>query len=492
MMTKFPHACEAKYNVQPIAEFVGNPLIEILPTIDSDEAVLRKLRCFPGIHERDRKLPSEIRKVLTRKIQDLVVPLPEYLSMYRMIESALFRSYSRKNPLSPTTTHYLHYIDSSETFVQPYTGKFQPDGCAITLEGESGVGKSHMVKRILSGFDQCVYHSSYKGRTLNFPQIVWVYVDCPDDGSPVSFCKKILYAIDQLVGHDYYDDALRARATKSDLIIKIERAVRNFFIGIIVIDEMSNLEPPKNGHAHPLLSFLLNLINSSGVPFLFVGNPDMRDVFTLTQRVARRVENGGYINMKPLAHATWDIFCRKLWSLQFTNSITPYTGELSEHLRKLSNATPDHASRTFIEAQKCVIGTQNEKITLSALNEGQRRAIALSKDLFINSGVEADLKPYNKILNEIEIGAKQDEDWNDQSAVDNSGVITGTKTVYDPDRSQHPEFAYRINQLLSMSPLPIHNLQPQLMCSIGESDDIVKSLMDYNLILDVPILALSG
>jgi len=479
------NALSPVYNSSPVSEYAGNPLIEALPPIESDAVIFGKLRLIQKVSEHERTLPSEVRKHITGRVRELVIPLPEYLAVFRMIEGTLLRSYSKKNPLSPSTMHYLHYLDSNETMVQPAAGMFQPEGSAITIEGDSGVGKTYMVKRILNAYPQTIQHHFYKGRELNLPQVVWLFVECPSDGSLVSFCKNILYAIDCVAGTTFYKEALSKRYGKADLLIIIERTVRNFFIGVIVVDEMSNLEAPKNGHAHPLLSFILNLINRSGVPFLFVGNPDMRDVFTQTLRIARRAENGGYINMQPMAKSVWDEYIKALWSIQATDVITPLDGTLANEFRILSKSTPDLASRTFQEAQKCVIGTKDERITLGALQEGQRRALALSKDLLIFS-------------NQNE--SNQSSNTNDDSAkvalnpVDNNKGTnkrnSNKKLLSDPDRPQHPEFSEKLLNLLTMDRLPLDDLNPRFLVSLSDSEDIMKELSDNELLLDNPLTML--
>ncbi|MCP3930835.1 MAG: ATP-binding protein [Bacteroidetes bacterium] len=379
MKKKLINAHDAIYSPSPIEEYKGNPLIEALPPIENDETVWSKLTNLISISDDDRLKPPEQRVHIVDRIKDMVVPLPEYLQVYRSIEVNIMRAYCKRNPFSPTTMHYLHFLNNDDTPVLPLTGAFQGEGSAMTIEGESGVGKSHMIKAILRTFGQCIQHEEYSGRSLELLQIVWLYVQCPDDESLVSLCKKILFEVDVLTHEDLHDIAVRQRHTKADLKITFQKKTRSNFIGCIVIEDASNLHLPRNGNGNPLMVFLLNFIVESGIPVIFIGNPEMSEVFTQSLKVARRSEKGGYIYMGPMDKKVWDGYAKILWRNQATNVWTPFSNKLGETLKDLSRSVPDLASRTFIEAQKIVIGSPDERITEASLIEGQRRALALTK-----------------------------------------------------------------------------------------------------------------
>src|SRR5690606_23258279 len=101
---------DATYENNQLPEYLGNPLVEALPPIISDREVLLRLILMPDYDRSERSLPAEIREKLVNRIKKLIQPLPEYLKCYRAMETALIDSYSSKNPFSPTTSHYLHYL----------------------------------------------------------------------------------------------------------------------------------------------------------------------------------------------------------------------------------------------------------------------------------------------------------------------------------------------------------------------------------------------
>ncbi|MEC8925850.1 MAG: ATP-binding protein, partial [Pseudomonadota bacterium] len=59
----------------------------------------------------------------------------------------------------------------------------------------------------------------------------------------------------------------------------------------------------------------------------------------------------------------WSYFVNELWDLQWTCIETSLTAELSDKLHSLSLGNIDMACRIFREAQRLVIGSEDEKIS---------------------------------------------------------------------------------------------------------------------------------
>nr|MBF4443772.1 ATP-binding protein [Vibrio anguillarum] len=76
------------------------------------------------------------------RLKTLRQPLSDYIRCFRLIERAIKDGYSSKNPLSPSTVQYVHYLMDDRPQTQPYSGFFEPKADTITLIGESGTGKT--------------------------------------------------------------------------------------------------------------------------------------------------------------------------------------------------------------------------------------------------------------------------------------------------------------------------------------------------------------
>ncbi|MCL7891044.1 AAA family ATPase, partial [Klebsiella pneumoniae] len=82
-------------------------------------------------------------------------------------------------------------------------------------------------------------------------------------------CHKILSELDSKLG---FEPTKRA-GTIPLLLDQIEARIKSSFLGILVIDEMQNLNLAKTGGADRLLGFIHNLVNNLGIPILFCANP---------------------------------------------------------------------------------------------------------------------------------------------------------------------------------------------------------------------------
>lgn len=98
-----------------------------------------------------------------------------------------------------------------------------------------------MLEQILGCFPDTIEHSQYKNHSIPLRQVVWIKVDCPDDSSVRALCHKILSELDSKLG---FEPTKRA-GTIPLLLDQIEARIKSSFLGILVIDEMQNLNLAK-------------------------------------------------------------------------------------------------------------------------------------------------------------------------------------------------------------------------------------------------------
>lgn len=164
------------------------------------------------------------------------------------------------------------------------------------------------------------------------------------------------------------------------LLQQIEAKMKSSFLGILVIDEMQNLNLAKAGGADRLLGFLHNLVNNLGIPLIFCANPPFDELLSKSFKSARRAESSGYFNVELMRNDDeWDLFIDELWCLQWTNVQTPLTPSLSNRLHLLSAGNMDLAVRIYYAAQKAIIGTSDERVTEEVLELGANLAIRATK-----------------------------------------------------------------------------------------------------------------
>jgi hypothetical protein len=469
----------ATYSPCILPEHRGNPLIEALPAKVTDETLIQKLSYYPDWSPEEQLLSSFERVEYLTRLKDLRQPLPLYLKCFRAIEIAIKEGYSSKNPTSPTTQNFLHYLHTDLPSVAPTSGFFKPKGSGITVIGESGVGKTCMLEQILSCFPDAIEHDQYNNAKLNFRQVVWLKVECPEDSSVRGLCHRILTELD--IKESY--PPTKPASTIAALLGQIEARIKSSFLGILVIDEMQNLDLAKAGGAERLLGFLHSIVNNLGIPILFCANPPFDKLLRKTLKTARRAENSGYFNVNLMDNdEIWELFIESLWELQWTNSHTPMNQELSDTLYQLSVGNMDLAVRIFREAQRCIIGSGDERISKELLKYAATNVLKASSEVVEEIRQKKDA--VNKLKEQRQENRKHDE-RNDSFGARAETGQTEDKSYYneptvsdgnfqtipgDLTRPQHPEFARRLQLIQQSKRLEDLVQDPDLIQRIMDSD----------------------
>jgi hypothetical protein len=464
---------KAIYHDAILPEHRGNPLIEALPTKSSWETVMEVFSNYPDYAEDIAEHPNPlVRDEYLNRIEELRQPLTDYEACFRAIERAIKKGYSAKNPLSPTTAQYLHYLVDERPEIEPRTGFFQPKGEGLTLIGESGVGKTSMLEQVLSYFPSVIEHESYKGHPLNLrKQVVWIKVDCPSNSSVRDLCEEILSSLDLSLDREKTKPA----GTIGALVRQLEQCIKSSFLGMLVIDEMQNLQFKRTGGENNLLRFLHRLVNKLGVPLFFVANPPFDQTLVKELKAARRAESGYHHTMSVLAKESdsWKAFIAQLWNYQWTNVYTELTDELNHSLHLLSVGNIDMASRTYREAQRLVIGNVDERITVSTLEAGNAIACGLSRQTNeVKELISAIVLPTGKQRRSMK--------------VDQQKVLTVDKTG-DITKPQHPEFSSKLIELLGAVDLLDRIKDPDIFQQATGLEDPIAFLRQQKLMLDDPL-----
>ncbi|MEZ9286253.1 MULTISPECIES: ATP-binding protein [Vibrio] len=475
---------EAIYHEAILPEHRGNPLIEALPPKVEDDELVIKLSNYPERFVEETKLEAIERLDYLTRLKALRQPLPLYFDVFRAIEIAIKEGYSAKNPLSPTTMNYLHYSLDNRPDVEPRTGFFEPKGSGITIIGESGVGKTCMLEQVLNCFPDVIEHRYYQNKVLAIPQVVWIKVDCPDDSSVKGLCHRILEQIDQKLGHP----PTKPAGTIALLLQQIESKMKSNFLGILVIDEMQNLNLAKAGGADRLLGFLHNLVNNLGIPILFCANPPFDELLSKSFKSARRAESSGYFDVELMTNdEEWELFVDELWCLQWTNVETPLTPSLNNKLYSLSAGNMDLAVRVYYSAQKAIIGSSDERITEEVLDLGASIAIRATKNLTeeMRKKHAISILKRNRKDGHTELNSHRREDVSTKEVIN-----TKSKAVTIPGdltRPHHPEFIGELTELVFSESLSDRILDTNLIQRASQDSDPLESLRASGVLCDDPL-----
>jgi hypothetical protein len=350
---------QAWYETSPVPEYAGNPLIEAMPPIWSEADAAERLAEFPPLPNEERNLPKEIRLHCINRLSHLIQPLSIHLELEAAISSVLRGGYVGRNPMEGGMRH-LHALAARNSSVLT----FNSTASTFSLVGLSGMGKTTALKSVLRHYPQVIKHSRYNGRDFIHTQIVWLKLECPFDGSLNALCQSFFQAVDQALGDDTHARYYRNRRNVADLIPAMGQVAALYFVGALFIDETQHLREAKAAGKKSVLNFFVNLINSIGIPVVFIGTNSMVEIFSDIVRNARRLSGHGIYDFKqPQAHDdSWDLLLTAMWDYQWVQHPVPLTDSLRSTIYDLSQGVTDFLTKLMILGQRYAIQSGVERL----------------------------------------------------------------------------------------------------------------------------------
>lgn len=356
----------AVYTIPGPALYRDNPLIEALPENPDDRELYSALIEKVPYDPEDRNLPIYERIELIHTLGKVHIPVSSNAMIVRNIFSAIRMGYVGRNPFSFQMKDRLIQTQSCIRDRDPNfrcIPSSNGNANGFSIIGDSGLGKSRSFERALNFFPQILIHSEYHGREFNHMQLVWMKLECPHDGSVKGLCSAFFLEFDRLTGDNTLAKyAAGGRATTDQMIPQMALISQRHSLGLLVIDEIQNISSAKSGGAEKLLKFLIQLVNTIGIPILLVGTPEAESCLTMTLQSARRTAGQqGAVRLRPLELESddWKSFIRGIWKYQWTKTTVPLTEEFKSVLHKISYGNLYAAMVVYKEAQKiAIIGEQ--------------------------------------------------------------------------------------------------------------------------------------
>jgi hypothetical protein len=369
----------ADYILSPVPEYRDNPLIEALPGIWSEDEAAEMIAHFPSHDELERTLPKEVRFHCLNRLKNVVQPLPIHLELESAISSLIRSGYVNRNPM---TWRHVHMLSTPQRAEQNFTSS----ASTFSLVGLSGMGKTTALDSILRLYPQIIFHRKYKDREFVHTQIVWLKVECPFDGSLSGLCHAFFRAVDRALGQDKYAKRYKSKGGILEMIQSMEQIASTYFIGAIFIDELQHLNAAKTGGKDNMLNFFVNLINSIGIPVVFIGTNPMVQLFADVLRNARRACGLGIYDFKqPMEHdPAWDLLVDVIWEYQWVHHVAPLTPEMRSTLYDLTQGVTDFLAKLMILGQRYAIQTGAEILTVESFKHVADTKMKLLKPLLAN------------------------------------------------------------------------------------------------------------
>ncbi len=372
----------ASYRDQKIPDYIGNPLIEALPPIWSKQEVIDLLQHYPDYREEYRTWAIELRLHLIRRVLKFFEVLPNHIDLEQRISCTLRTGYEARNPLAPDAWRNIRdKVEALKSVLSPLEEAQQEEELMPTIPGLemaatgfafiglSGSGKTTSLKNILAHYPQVVIHSSYHGVDFSHVQVVWIQLECPFDGSIKGLCLNYFQALDSLLGTHYYENyGRKGRASVDEMLPSMARVSLLHSIGILVLDEIQHLNEAKSGGARRMLNFLVQLVNTIGMPVITVGTYKAAPILGGEFRQARRSAGQGDLFWYAMREDdTWQFFLESLWRYQYTKTPCPLTPELSHTLYDVTQGILDLAVKVYMLTQIRAVTRGGDEVISEAL-----------------------------------------------------------------------------------------------------------------------------
>jgi ABC-type iron transport system FetAB ATPase subunit len=430
----------AEYRDQKVKDYRGNPLIEALPDILSAKLATEKLSYYPRSTSSDLILPAELKVHCLDRLKELVYPLPEAISFESIFGTIVRCGYKAHNPMNPETWRHRYTIARNKKAGMP-TGHIQSTASCHMVTGYSGMGKSTMAETVLYLYPQLITHRNYEGKAICLCQIVYLKISIPYDGLLSGLCLAFFAAVDKVLGTDFLD---QHKELKIDFMLKkMEEIALNYFVGVLVIDELQNLNLAKTGGAKKILSYFRDLMNSVGIPLILIGTYAAIDLFAAGMQDARRATDSGITDV-------WRPQSKDIHWINFLNAIERYqwigngNTKFSESIRKkiydLSQGITDFAIRLVLLAQRTALEEGKDSLTVNLLERTSERHFRLLLPAIdaLRSGKAAKMQSFDDLLSPKTKQIMRENSDNTKTPQAIAPINDGVPKLCDPPLSVPP------------------------------------------------------
>ena len=328
---------------------------KMLPEMLAGEELMKALTVLPNYDKDIRNRSETERLIALNDLYNIYIPNAMSTEIYSKMYLALIRSLNKKF--------------SKEAVVQRNSLVGVIGGAdSFTITGCGGIGKSASIGRavVLIAEKKTIL-------TDNWNEVIPILsVQCPFDSSVKALLLSILKEVDSVVCSDYYEKALKVRATTDTFISMVSKVALNH-IGLLIVDEIQNVVNSKNGRQ--LVGMLTQLINSSGISICMVGTPACEPFFEQEMHLARRTLGLKY---GPMSYdENFIYFCRTLWEYQCVKNKSEITDAIVNWLYEHSGGIASVVVSLLHDAQEIAILNGTEELSLANLNEAYKSKLSM-------------------------------------------------------------------------------------------------------------------
>lgn len=333
-----------------------NEIIRQLPKLKTGEELKQALTVLPEYGEHIWEEDEGIRLMALSDIYKIYLPSSMTTEIYSKVYLSMLRSLQKKNTKSAVIQRNENYRQIQN---QSYRGIIGGSD-SFTIIGNSGVGKSSAIMgSIAVATDNLILEIEHPYMRI----IPCVICQCPHDCSVKGLLLEILRKVDEILDSQYYEQAIRARAT-TDMLIGCVSQVSLNHIGLLVVDEIQNVCNHRNGTN--LVSMLTQLINNSGISICMVGTPESTKFFEKEMQLARRSLGLQYGALE--YNEYFKYLCETVYSYQYVKNRTEISDMVIEWLYEHSSGLVSVVISLIHDAQEIAIMTGKEVLNIETLD----------------------------------------------------------------------------------------------------------------------------
>lgn len=347
----------------------GNPLAEALRLLPGGVELVRALWRPPAGDFVTLDQHRDLALMQVSTLRDMRVPSRLAEPLASRINSMIVNAYARRNPLDANWQRLMTQLSAANlpTMVQRCSTSEM-----LVLSGDSGMGKTSMIRALLDMFPRCIHHTSYAGKKFNQVQVPVISIDAPINGSIAGLILSIGSALDEaldLTGARSYAASWNKRFSIDALRTLMARALATHAVGLIHVDDFQRVGERNKTATVEACATIIGLANVVGSALIISGTPDMNKVLETSFEAARRATSRGTIRVTP-AQSHLDPFHMKLMEKLFDHQ-----------LQKPRVALTDSLSALILNIAGGNIGTE-VNLYVAAQEEAIRSGRTLSENLF--------------------------------------------------------------------------------------------------------------
>ncbi len=375
----------ADYKDRLNIEMYNIPTIRALPRILSREDTINALAKMPVYNSANRFARAEDRlHMIQADMLEWFEPLPIHIDLEQRLSRVIRGSLPYRNPFKPGFHSEANgKIDELEMLIRQRTPIVEPRTTALgfALIGLSGMGKTTTLERLFATYPQVILHKEYEEQPFPFQQLVWLHMDCPQEGSLRGLCINFIKTVDDILGTSYFSTHVR-RVTTADMLMPIMAMIAsNHNLGVLVVEEVQHANAAASGGAESLMNALVHLVNTIGVPIIYGGTLASWPLLTRQFRQIRRGSGQGDFVWERMTRDSedWDTITECMWQFQYLHHDTPLTPELMDVLYDECQGITDFAIKVFMLAQWRAITTGHERISAAIIRSVARDSLRTSR-----------------------------------------------------------------------------------------------------------------